>query len=134
MHNISTNTNRLKDSTHVSKQKYIEENSMLGDDGGTNTGSDGTSTTGGGGGTQLKNATNKNKKSNFIATKTKEMLPVEQWASGKIEGMYSSMSVVSVLLELIYVCVYACTIQLLHSHLLYINNTLYALRTLYAHL
>lgn len=85
---IDIMTNRLKDSTHVSQQKYEDENRMLGNDNSTsnssntmnNTSTDGNVTN------SLTNIGNKKPKKNIFKTKTKEVLPIEQWASGKIEG------------------------------------------------
>lgn len=87
---IDIMTNRLKDSTHVSQQKYEDENRMLGNDNSTsnssntmnNTSTDGNVTN------SLTNIGNKKPKKNIFKTKTKEVLPIEQWASGKIEGIY----------------------------------------------
>lgn len=70
LHAVKTKTNRLKDATHVSAQKAEEENSMLGPN------ADGNS--------------NKTKGKVTIPYsskgKTKEMLSVELWNAGKIEG------------------------------------------------
>ena len=65
-HVVKTRTATLKDPTHVSAQKDAEENSMLGA-----SNHDGTSL---------------NKTAHGSKAKCKDMLPVEQWASGKIEG------------------------------------------------
>ena len=67
LHALKTSTSVLKDPTHVSSQKANDENSMLGSNAGPTTSSTG---------------------KKLSKTKTKDMLAVELWASGKIEGAF----------------------------------------------